>query len=518
MTTRSLGDAAMGLLAAIDRASHLAADADLQAVVAAAARAVHAAVGARHVAIAVHAEGARAVTASAEVGDAGDDSVVGGAVVPLVTGERVIGALTVTADDEALGEWRPVLALVASRLAVTIDHARLLREQRAARAKLQATARELALLNDIAVAATDDLALRPMLARIVTAMHHGFGWEFVACIRIDRARDCFVCEAVATTLPTEVHVGYSRPLGSGVVGEVAATGRAIVIDDVTTWPNYVETLPGARSELCVPAIYRGEVVALLNLESPRPAAFRDQVGLLTTVAEQVAGAIASARLFDEVSDRNRVLTDLFSRYVAPELVSVLLTDPERFRSVGERREVSVLFADIRGFTGLAQALDSQAVMGLLNEFYAEMGEAIFGHRGSINRILGDGLMAVFGVPERLDDHAGAAVAAALAMHARVEALAPSWAARTGRPLEVAMAINTGEVAVGSIGDPRHLAFTVIGDVVNVAARLETEAKVRGARLLVTDAVIAAYPGVEHEALGAIELRGRVGAVAIHRLL
>ena len=518
MTTRSLGDAALGLLAAIDRASHLAADADLQGVVTAAARAVYQAVGATQVAIAVHAEGARAITASAEFGDASDDGVVGGTVVPLTTGERVIGALTVTVADAALAEWQPVLALVASRLAVTIDHARLLREQRAASSRLAATARELALLNDIAVAATADLALRPMLDRIVTAMHHGFGWEFVACIRIDRANDRFVCEAVATTLPTEVHVGYSRPLGSGVVGEVAATGRAIVIDDVATWPNYVETLPGAKSELCVPAIYRGEVVAILNLESPRPAAFRDQVGLLTTVAEQVAGTIANARLFEQVADRNRVLTDLFSRYVAPDLVSVLLTDPERFRSIGERREVSVLFADIRGFTGLAQVLDSQAVMGLLNEFYSEMGEAIFGHRGSINRILGDGLMAVFGMPERLDDHAEAAVGAALAMHARVEALAPSWAARTGRPLDVVMAINTGEVTLGSIGDPRHLAFTVLGDVVNVASRLETEAKARGARLLVTDAVLAACPDVRAQALGEIELRGRTGAVAIHRLL
>ena len=88
---------------------------------------------------------------------------------------------------------------------------------------------------------------------------------------------------------------------------------------------------------------------------------------------------------------------------------------------------------------------------------------------------------------------------------------------TVTPLDVAIAINPGEVTVGSIGDPRHLAFTVLGDVVNVAARLEAEAKLRGARLLVTAPVRAAVPAVPAEALGAIELRGRVGAVEIHRL-
>lgn len=672
MVMFGLGEAAVAVLTALDDACHLAPDADLGALVAAVARALRGGLDLAYVGIAVHVEGAGAVMVRGEArhGHGGFAEVL-----PLTAGGHVIGVLSVEATDD-LARRRPLLALVASRLAISLDHARLLREQQVASARLAATARDLALLNEIAVAATADLELRPMLARIVDAMHARFGWEFVACIRVDRLRQRFVCEAVATALPTAIHVGYSRPFGSGVVGEVAATGRPIVIDDVATWPNYVETLPGARSELCVPAIYRGEVVALLNLESPRPAAFRDQVALVTTVADQVAGAIASARLLDEVraqagelallsevsrvatssehvdlvlarvtahlqerlrlplvslhrldgdalvlvaaagdaaplgtrtpvatgligqaartrapvrcddvtvepayhrvraatraelavpiafgdellgvlnleaddpgalaalegfavtvadqiagavrlaqrnrhlADRNQVLADLFSRYVAPDLVNVLLTDPERFRTRGERREVSVLFADIRGFTGLAQRLDSAEVLALLNEFYAAMGEAIFGHRGSINRILGDGLMAVFGVPERLDDHAAAAVAAALAMQAKVVALSPSWQARTGAPLEIAMAINCGDVTVGSIGDPRHLAFTVLGDVVNVAARLETEAKARGARLLVTDAVRAACPDVTAEALGAVELRGRHGAVGIHRL-
>lgn len=603
-------------------------------------------------------------------------------VIPLRAGERIIGVLDCEATEPAvLAERAELMELAASRLAITLDNARLLREQQTAGAALARKARELELLNEIARAATGELELRPMMQRITDAIRRGFGWEFVALIQVDRSGSRFVCDALSTDLPTEIYVGYSRPFGSGVVGEVAVTGRAVLIDDVRAWPNYVETLPGARSEVCVPAIYRGEVVALLNLESLALGAFHDQLDLLATIAEQIAGALANARLFEDVrrhaaqlamlsevsrtatastdlggllervahfihdrlgvplvslhlldhlagelelvahagntlvltgggrepiargvvgraartgtvqvvldvardpdfvrinpstraelaapirfgeqvlgvlnlesphasairdteeiavtladqiagalrmarvnqrlTDNNRLLSELFSRYVAPDLAQVLLTDPERFRTHGERRDVSVMFADIRGFTGLTQRLDSERVMALLNEFFESMGEAIFNHRGSINRILGDGLMAVFGVPERLDQHAGAAVQAALDMQRRIDALSPRWAAATGSPLSVAIGINCGEVTVGSIGDPRHLAFTVLGDVVNVAARLETEAKLREVRVLVTDDVMAAYPQVASTSLGPIELRGRTGPVGIHRLL
>jgi diguanylate cyclase (GGDEF)-like protein len=165
----------------------------------------------------------------------------------------------------------------------------------------------LEILNEIARIATTDLELRPMLQRITEVLARTFGWEFVACVSIDAGRERFVCEALSTTVATDVHPGYSRELGSGVVGEVALTGRPILLDDVRTVPNYVDTLRGARSELCVPVLHQGETVAILNLESTRPAAFHGQLPLLQTVAEQVAGAIASARLHAELTRRAGLL-------------------------------------------------------------------------------------------------------------------------------------------------------------------------------------------------------------------
>lgn len=162
-------------------------------------------------------------------------------------------------------------------------------------------------LNDIARIATLDLELRPMLQRITDTLAARFGWEFVACVTIDADRKAFVCDAVTSSVPTAVHVGYGRPLGSGVVGEVAATQRAIVIDDVDSCDNYVETLPGAKAELCIPIQHGPQLVAILNLESTRAAAFHNQLRLATAIADQVAGAIANARRYEELRQRARLM-------------------------------------------------------------------------------------------------------------------------------------------------------------------------------------------------------------------
>src|SRR5687768_2247088 len=127
--------------------------------------------------------------------------------------------------------------------------------------------RSLEVLNEVARIATLDLELRPRLQRITDTLASKFDWQFVALVSLDLERGVFECEALTTSVETSVHVGYSRNLGSGVVGQVAATGQPVVIDDVHTWPNYVETMPGARSEICVPVKHHGRMVAVLNIES-----------------------------------------------------------------------------------------------------------------------------------------------------------------------------------------------------------------------------------------------------------
>jgi diguanylate cyclase (GGDEF)-like protein len=171
-------------------------------------------------------------------------------------------------------------------------------------------ARELELLARIARLATEDLALRPMLQRVTDALVDELGWELVALVRVDAGARRFVCEACTSRVETDVHPGYTRPFGSGVVGHVAATGEPLLLDDVATFPDFFDTRGGIRSELCVPVRHRGEVLAVLNLESPRPAAFRGLLPLVEAIAGQLAGPVASARHVEEVGRRAAILAIL----------------------------------------------------------------------------------------------------------------------------------------------------------------------------------------------------------------
>ncbi|MGE5624430.1 MAG: GAF domain-containing protein [Bacillota bacterium] len=171
--------------------------------------------------------------------------------------------------------------------------------------------RHLRVLNEIARIASGDLELRPMLAKVTEALYWHFGWEFIAFASVDRARGRFVCEAVRSEIPTQVTPGFTRPLDSGIVGEVALSGKAAVYDDVRKAPKYEETTPGVRAQVCVPVRHRGEVIAILNVESSRSGEFSDQLGVLETVAEQVAGPIENAQLYETLME-HAVLNEVMS--------------------------------------------------------------------------------------------------------------------------------------------------------------------------------------------------------------
>ncbi len=208
-------------------------------------------------------------------------------------------------------------------------------------------------LSELARLATADLELRPMLQRITDALAERFGWELVSLVRVDpEPPPRFVCEAVTSRMPTEVRVGYTRELGSGIVGEVGLSGQPILLDDVAGYSNYVETMPGTVAELCVPVRHRGRVVALLNLESPRRGAFAGQLRLVEAIADQIAGAIASARLYEAIRRRATDLETLseVSRLAleSVELPQLLQRIAEEVRRRFDFALVAIVVADAAG--------------------------------------------------------------------------------------------------------------------------------------------------------------------------
>ena len=165
----------------------------------------------------------------------------------------------------------------------------------------------LALLNEIARVATEGLELRPLLARISSTLVESFDWDHAGFAMVDHDRGAIVAEAVTSRIPTTITSGNSRPLGSGVVGQVAATGRPVALDDVSSHPDYLPVAEGIRTEVALPILHAGEVVAVLNLEDRRRRDLAAELPLLDAVAKQVAGAIANARLHDEVVRRAQQL-------------------------------------------------------------------------------------------------------------------------------------------------------------------------------------------------------------------
>ncbi|HEV3076577.1 MAG TPA: diguanylate cyclase [Thermoanaerobaculia bacterium] len=307
--------------------------------------------------------------------------------------------------------------------------ARNLSPRRLAERRLREDRKRFEVLSEISRIALEDLEYRPMLQRICDTLARAFGWEFVAFISIVPDRGCFVCEALTTTRPTPIHVGYERELGDGVVGQVAATGKPILLDDVSGFPAYVPTLPGVCSELCVPVHHKGCDLAVLNIESTRLAAFHHQLPFLTKVAEQVAGALASARLYEEV--RQRATLALVDGLTGIANRRQLDAELEREWRRGHRSDtpLSLVLLDIDGFKAFNDRYGHPAGDDCLRQVAAALADVPRRAADLVARYGGEELAIV--LPE-LD--AAGAQRIAEAARATVEALAIPHATSPAAPV------------------------------------------------------------------------------------
>jgi adenylate cyclase len=209
----------------------------------------------------------------------------------------------------------------------------------------------------------------------------------------------------------------------------------------------------------------------------------------------------------------------FQSYVAPEVVNEILKHPELLRLGGERRELTILFSDIRGFTTLSETLEPETLVGLLHDFFNPMSEIIVTHGGTIDKYIGDAIMALFGAPLHRPDHAVLACRTALAMMAKLKTLNEEWESQ-GRPvMHIGLGLNVGDVAVGNMGSDRLFNYTAIGDNVNLASRLEGLNKYYGTSILISASTAHALDGqfVLRE-VDLVQVKGKAQALTIFELL
>ena len=228
--------------------------------------------------------------------------------------------------------------------------------------------------------------------------------------------------------------------------------------------------------------------------------------LLQEIAQEEAGHEASLRSRLRLYEQRILLRDTLSRYVSPDMAEEILKNPESLQLGGQRRHLSVLFADIQGFTSLSEKMDPAYVVEMLNTFFTQMVDIVFEHQGTLDKFLGDGLLAFFGAPLEVPQAASQAVACAVGMHQRLRAMQ----AQGTMPIQgIRVGVNTGEAIVGNIGSHKRMEFTIIGDVVNVASRLLDVAREQDAPIVIGEGTYRELDGKFSLKPGpSVVLRGR----------
>jgi len=218
--------------------------------------------------------------------------------------------------------------------------------------------------------------------------------------------------------------------------------------------------------------------------------------------------------------KKRQIREMFSKYVAPEYVAQLAEDPSKLDLSGRRAELSILFSDIRGFTSISEKMQPHEVIEFLNEYLSEMAAIVKHSGGTLDKFIGDAVMAFWGEPVRHPDHAVRAADCALAMRDATAALARRWVAEGKPDIRIGIGINTAEVVVGNIGSLEHkLDYTVIGDGVNLASRLESQNKEFGTTIIISEFALAKLDDrYDVRQLGDVKVKGKERPVAIYELL
>ena len=271
-----------------------------------------------------------------------------------------------------------------------------------------------------------------------------------------------------------------------------------------------------RSCMCAPLWHDSDVIGVLYVDNPQDSAFTTaDLNLFIALSNYAAVAVEQTRLAERLREERR-RRERLERYHSPRIIEHILESQEDGDAsfMAQEREISVLFADLVGFTTLAEQLTPSAVAHLLNEFFGAMTDVIFAHEGTLDKFIGDAILATFGAALPQPDHAVRSVRTALAMR---QALARLNAAGDRPTLQMRIAINSGCALIGDIGSPKRREFTVLGDVVNTASRLESSVA-RPEQIVISGATYQLIKDeIEARPLGSVNLRGRSQPVDIYEL-
>jgi adenylate cyclase len=300
--------------------------------------------------------------------------------------------------------------------------------------------------------------------------------------------------------------------GDQIAGWVYQQGKPVLLNKEDQDASIFSPLllqPDIVSAISFPLKIRERIIGVLNIcQKKTDQRFSEaDTEMLGILCSQAAVALENLRGRQQLTETTRMRT-LFEQYVAPEVAELLLAQNSDLMGLGEIKQVTVLFADIRNFTCLVQKIDLPSLRSFLNEFFHFFTEEVFECRGTVDKFMGDAVLAVFGAPVKLEEPSLAAAYAALAVKAKFAALRRKWISRSDhfQQVDLGIAVTSGTVFLGNIGSTRRLDYTVIGNEVNIAQRLAAEAS--ACRIYITEPVYSEIAGrFNVEESGEMQLRG-----------
>jgi len=434
-----------------------------------------------------------------------DDDVVVLGRVPVQIEQSAADQLTFSEDHSIVDSGGTIFRSVAQtghpvgEVAAVADAKRLLR-----------------LMSDVAGTLIRSQPLSEVLNRVVDLAFDTILAERAFLILIEQGTGALVPRVVRQRGSASVG---ATSISRTIVKRVLADRVAILADDVRSDASFNVAqsilVQAIRSFMCAPLWNQNEVIGILYVDTPLTQRFTAaDLDLFTALSNYAAVAIEQARLNARLLEETR-RRERLQRYHSPNVVTRILEGGEDADApfIAQERDVTVLFADIVGFTTMAEGQPPGTVAQLLNIYLGVMSDIVFEHEGTLDKFIGDAVMAVFGAPLEQADHALRAVRAAQQMRGALERLNEGRAV----PIRMRIALNSGTALAGDMGSPKRREYTVLGDVVNTASRLE---KIAGPNEIIISA--GTYERLDGRITavdrGSVALRGRIQTVEIYEVI
>lgn len=377
--------------------------------------------------------------------------------------------------------------------------------------------RRLALLLDVSQTLAGEFDPDKLLTQVVDTTFEVMGVDRVAILLADEASG----ELVPRVSRSRHGDGVFEQVPRSIVRQAMEERIAIMTDNAAADERFKGrsvVMQSVRSAMCTPLMAQADsVLGVLYVDNlaATEAFDDDDLQFLIAYAGIAAVAINKVRYAERLSQEALVRSN-FERYFAPNVAAAIVSQQEGVALGGDRRPVTILFSDIRGFTTLSEGMTPDAIAQLLTEYFTEMVDILFEYGGTLDKFIGDAVMALWGAPIATEGDQERALEAAIAMQRGIAELNAKWQEEGRPPIGVGIGISHGDVFVGNIGSHRRLEYTVIGDAVNVASRLASKAG--PGEIIISESfysLLATRPDVEK--IDEVALKGKAKPIAIYRL-